>query len=79
MSEKNDQFKEDLTKLKEGAKGVSKELGSRGLEAGKKGAKIAGKWLKKASEIAKEKVTDLKQKNKDQKAGIINAEFEEVE
>lgn len=79
MAENNDQFKEDLTKLKEGAKGVSKELGSRGVKAGQKGAKIAGKWLKEASAIAKEKAADLKQKSKDKKAGIINAEFEEVE
>jgi len=79
MSEKNDQFKEDLTKLKEGAKGVSKELGVRGVKAGKKGAKIAGKWLKDATNIAKEKAADLKKNNKDKKAGIINAEFEEIE
>jgi hypothetical protein len=74
-----DQFQEDLTKLKEGAVGVSKELGARGLEVGKKGAKIAGKWLKEASKVAKEKASDLKQKSNDQKTGIINAEFEEVE
>ncbi len=80
MSEKdNNQFKDDLTKLKEGATGVSKELGSRGLKAGKKGAAITGKWLKEASSVAKEKASDLKQKQKDKKAGIINAEFEEVE
>lgn len=76
---KKDQFQEDLTKLKEGAAGVSKELGNRGLKAGKIGAKIAGKWLKEASKVAKEKASDFKQKSNDQKSGIINAEFEEVE
>jgi hypothetical protein len=73
------QFQEDLTKLKEGAVGVSKELGNRGVIAGKKGAKIAGKWLKEASKVAQKKASDLKQKSNDQKTGIINAEFEEVE